>query len=458
MVSNWKNNFRVNITLRVLALLLTMFALIKLSNSGGSNMIWTTSFVAAVLFYQVYTLIRLMEDTNRELLNFLSSIRYDDFTQTYRLSGKGGTFDELNREFNKVIHKFKEIRAEKEAEYQYLKNIIHHIGIGILSFDKEGNVQIINTAAKRLFKVSRLRNIQNLADFSPELVENLEQLRTGSKSLVRIRKNGEMIQLAIYGIELYLKGEEFKLVTIQNIHSELEEQEMDAWQNLIRVLTHEIMNSVAPISSLAQTVEGEVSYLKQEDELIKPEDLEDIQMAIQTIQRRSENLIKFINEFRSLTHVQTPKMEHVEVARMFEEVKLLMNHDCNDTKIMLHLKVEPINLMLTADPALIEQVLINIVKNAIQALQAMTDEENPQKEVWLTAELDKNSRPVITIRDNGTGIEKDALDRIFIPFFSTKKGGSGIGLSLSRQIMRQHKGTITATSTLGEGTMFQLKF
>jgi len=457
MASNFKNNFRINVTLRVLALLLTMYAMVGLSQSGGAAMVWTATFVGALLFYQVYALVRLMEDTNRELLNFLSSIRYDDFSQTYRLSGKGGTFDELNQEFNKVINKFKEIRAEKEAEYQYLKNIIHHIGIGILSFDKDGNVQIINTVAKRLFKVNRLRNIQNLKDFSPELVETLKQLRTGAKSLVRIRKNGEMVQLAVYGIELYLQGEEFKLVTIQNIHSELEDQEMDAWQNLIRVLTHEIMNSVAPISSLAETVEGEVNYLKEEEE-IKAEDLEDVSMAIQTIKRRSENLIRFISEFRSLTHVQEPKLEHLEVARMFDEVKLLLNHDCADTKITLHIKVEPPNLLITADPAMIEQVLINIVKNAIQALQSMTDEENPHKQVWLTAEMDEKSRPLITIRDNGPGIEKDALDRIFIPFFSTKKGGSGIGLSLSRQIMRQHKGTITATSTLGQGTCFQLRF
>jgi len=253
-------DFRLNVIFRVTGITVTIFALVYILKS--SNYFVTVGFVGALIIYQVVALINLMENTNKELVDFLSSIRYDDFTHAYKLTGRGGSFDQLNQEFNKVIHKFKHIRAEKEAEYQYLKNIIRHIGIGILSFDKDGNVKIINTAAKRLFKINRLRNIKKLEEFSPELIETFRELRTGSKALVRVRNNEEVVQLAIYAIELYLKGEEFKLVTVQNIHSELEDQEMDAWQNLIRVLTHEIMNSVTPISSLANTANSSFEYFK----------------------------------------------------------------------------------------------------------------------------------------------------------------------------------------------------
>ena len=450
-------DFRLRVISRVVFLTLTISILFYLIFS--QTYFITVAFVAGLVVYQVSAMVNLLENTNREVIDFLSSIRYDDFSQSYQLTGRGGTFDQLNNEFNKVIQNFKNIRNEKEAEYQYLKNIIHHIGIGIMSFDKKGDVQIINTAAKRLFKVNRLRNISKLQAFSPELVEHLHQLRTGSKALVRIRDNGEIVQLAIYAIELYLKGEEFKLVTVQNIQSELEEKEMEAWQNLIRVLTHEIMNSVTPISSLANTVQGEVDYIKSNaDQQVSMEDLEDIGMAIDTIKRRSEALIRFVSDFRNLTHMPEPNLNHVKVAEMFRHIQILMNSECKLYKINFETRLEPESLIVTADQELIEQVLINMVKNAVQALEEMGEEENAHKTIMLSAYQNSNNRPVISVNDNGPGIDKDALDRIFIPFFTTKKSGSGIGLSLSRQIMRKHKGTITANSNPGEGTTFNLVF
>lgn len=448
-------DFRLNVIVRVIGITVTVFALVYIIKS--SNYIVTVGIVGGLVVYQVIALISLMENTNRELVDFLSSIRYDDFSHSYKLTGKGGSFDQLNKEFNKVLKKFKDIRAEKEAEYQYLKNIIHHIGIGLISFDKNGDVQIINTAAKRLFQVNRLRNIRKLEEFSPELIENFRQLRTGSKALVRVRKNGEVVQLAVYAIELYLKGEEFKLVTIQNIHSELEEQEMEAWQNLIRVLTHEIRNSVTPVSSLASTAEDSIAYLKDEEH-ISWDDLEDIQLAIQTIKRRSEAMIRFVSEFTSLTHVPTPKLKHVKVAEMFEHISILMNHDSEESGVNLEMNIDPEGLIITADQEQLEQVLINLTKNAIQALGELSSEERPIKTVKMIAYQNKNNRPIIDVIDNGPGIEQEALDRIFIPFYTTKSGGSGIGLSLSRQIMRQHRGTITAKSVVDEGTEFSLKF
>ncbi len=455
-------DFRLNIIARVIGLAFSLFIWSLLLVQDG--LLVTSLLVLGLVIFQVASLIRLMENTNREVINFLSSIRYDDFSTAYKLTGSGGTIDALNQEFNNVVKEFKQLRTEKEADYQYLKNIIHHVGIGILSFSKNGDVQIINAAAKRLLRVNRLRNIQKLESFSPDLVEQLTHLRTGHNALVRVRtEEAGVVQLAIYAIELYLRGEEFKLVTIQNINSELEEKEMEAWQNLIRVLTHEIMNSVAPVSSLAGVLEDELDYLKERgatnpNHPLQEEDFEDVQMAVKTIKRRTEALIHFVNDFRNLTNMPTPRLEHVTVKDIFDHISMLMTHEFQSSNIAFSTHLDPEALLITADREMIEQVLINLIKNAMQALELQVAEGKSYKSISLIGRQDGDNRPVITVKDNGPGIDSEALDRIFIPFFTTKKNGSGIGLSLSRQIMRLHKGTISARSKDGEGTEFDLKF
>jgi len=448
-------NFRFNIIARVTGLTASIWGFAALWGEAGYTI--TTMGLGAMVIFQVIGLIRQAENSNKEVVDFLNSIRHDDFSQQYKLSGEGKSINELNHAFNEVLAKFKEVRAEKEANYQYLKTIIHHVGIGIISFNKQGEIQIINNAAKRYFKINQLTHIEKLRNFSNELVEKVWNLRTGTRDLVKIYTNDEVIQLAIYAIELNLRGEDYKLITLQDIHLELEEQEMDAWQKLIRVLTHEIMNSIAPISSLAATIGGEVEYLQENAEKgISAEDLGDMHLAIQTIQRRSDGLIRFVSDFRNLTHVPIPKFNHVKVLDILTRVAVLMGNEMEQSTIDFRMSVEPDTLMITADSEMIEQVLINLVKNAIQALESC--EGKPEKQVVLFAKQDEKSRPFIVVRDNGSGIEKEAIDRIFIPFFTTKKNGSGIGLSLSRQIMRQHKGSITAHSEINMGTDFVLKF
>jgi nitrogen fixation/metabolism regulation signal transduction histidine kinase len=449
------NNFRTNVFLRVGALSATIFAFANVIGQSGYTI--TGLGLGGLIIAQTLWLIRKVENTNREVIHFLNAIRYDDFSYHYRPTTEGETFQELAAAFNNVISRFREIRNDKEAHYQYLKTIIHHIGIGLVSFDAMGNVQIMNTAAKRLFKITgSVRNVQELGEFSPELVEKFIRLRTGNRDLIKIVHGAEIIQLAMYAIELTLQGKEYKLITLQNIHNELEEQEMDAWQKLIRVLTHEIMNSVTPISSLASTLEGEVEYLQENNGQLRPEDIEDMQMAIKTIQRRSEGLIRFVSDFRNLTHVPMPQFKNVYVSEIFAHVVKLMEPEMKANEVKCQVEVEPPSLVITADREMIEQVLINIVKNAIQALSDV-ERENGRR-IVLLARFDEKSHPFIIVRDNGPGIDPDALERIFIPFFTTKKSGSGIGLSLSRQIMRSHKGTLTAHSVVGEGTDFILKF
>lgn len=396
-----------------------------------------------------------MDRLHKETLTFLNSIQYDEY-DTYP-EETGSSFDFLYREFNKVANKMRWVRAEKDEQYYYLRNIVKHLGIGLITFNKYGDVHILNTTAKQLFNVQYLKNINSLKSLSPVLVETFFSLKTGGSDLVRIERNGEIIQLSVYAIELTLKEEVFKLISLQNIQNELEEKEMEAWQNLIRVLTHEIMNSVTPISSLAASVDQEIlSHIKEEaaKSEIDTEEMKDIHQAIQTIERRSKGLIRFVSDFRNLTKIPTPKIGKVLVQDLFNRIKVLLKHDLAKANITLKVDIEEEQLAINADQELIEQVLINLMKNAIQALE----EKDSDKRIALTAYQEPKKRVVIQVADNGSGIEEEALSKIFIPFFTTKKQGSGIGLSISKQIMRQHKGNISVKSTIDEGTTFVLKF
>ncbi len=448
------NNSKIAIYARVGLLTLTIFLL---SYTLYSDAFIITQLVIFILFgLQVYALIKFMDKGNNELMNFLNSIRYDDISYTYKTDSKNEDINKLNNELNKVLKNLREVRKEKEADFQYLKNIVQHVGIGLITFDKEGKIQIMNTAAKKLLKVNQAEAIEDLNVVSPSLVEIFRRLRTGGRDLIRLEIGGDIVQLAIYAIELTLRGDEFKLVSIQNIQSELEEKEMEAWQNLVRVLTHEIMNSVTPISSLANTVEEELKTQLSNDQdvnHITNDEVEDLHLAIQTIKKRSQGLIRFVQDFRNLTHIPKPKIAEIEIDCLLNELLLLLKNEAESNGINIKVRIDPKNLTINADKELIEQVLINLIKNAIQAFDEQTN-----RLVEISAYMDEKSRPVISVKDNGNGIDDEALEKIFIPFFTTKKTGSGIGLSLSRQIMRQHQGMLGVKSKLDEGTEFFLRF
>ncbi|MEP5103465.1 MAG: ATP-binding protein [Ekhidna sp.] len=448
-------SFRFQLIGRLTLLLLTMFLFTHLYYS--ETYFFTKFLVFCLGLFQIWYLYNFLEKSNREIVHFLESIHYDDFTNTYPERKSGSSRDSLYHEFNEILKKFREIRADKEAQHQYLRTIVQHIGIGIITFDSDGEVQIMNNAAKKLLGLKLIKNINQIGREQPGLLESTKELRTGGRDLIKITKNEDEVQLAVYAIELSLRGKAFKLISIQNIQSELEEKEMEAWQNLIRVLTHEIMNSVTPISSLAATVETELAeFLKNGMNInqIKDDTIEDFYLSVKTIHNRSESLIKFVSDFRNMTRIKLPNLETNDVEEMIKHVLVLLKPDIEQSKIKVNCSVKP-GLTVNIDREQIEQVIINVVKNAIQALAA-DDKEN--KSLTITAMPLDGGGAFISVADNGTGIEEEALKKIFIPFFTTKKNGSGIGLSLSKQIMRKHGGNITAKSQIGEGTEFLLKF
>ncbi|MFK7951702.1 MAG: PAS domain-containing sensor histidine kinase [Ekhidna sp.] len=441
--------------MRIVLLMGTMFLFANLYYTD--TYFFTKFLVFVLLLIQAWYLYSFHEKSNREIVHFLESIHYDDFTNTYPEKKSGSSRDSLYHEFNEILKKFREIRADKEAQHQYLRTIVQHIGIGIITFDKKGEVQIINSAAKKLLGVTLIKNIRQVEKDHPNLTGTFFDLKTGGRDLVKITRNEEEIQLAMYAIELSLRGEAFKLISIQNIQSELEEKEMEAWQNLIRVLTHEIMNSVTPISSLAATVETELNdFLNSDSDLseITTDQAEDFYLSLKTIHRRSDSLIKFVSDFRNMTRIKLPNLASVEINEMIQHVLMLLRPDMELHGIEVNCSVKP-ELTAQIDKEQIEQVVINVVKNAVQALAAG---EKDDKRLTITAMPTDSGGVFISVADNGTGIEEEALKKIFIPFFTTKQNGSGIGLSLSKQIMRKHGGNITAKSTIGEGTEFLLKF
>jgi len=448
------NNLRFQIIIRITAIALTLFLLFQLVSSQAFSL--TIILVLTLVIVQVVALIKFVDRTNKDIVDFFEAIKNNDFSVPRQKSGNDAYSHYLNDQFEMVIKKLKKSKLAKDERQQYLTTIVQHVGIGLLTFNEKGHIQIMNIAAKRLLKVENIKSINDLQSISEELVKCFWELKTGGRSLINIETGGDERQLSVYAIELTLGNENFKLISLQNIRSELEEKEMEAWQKLVRVLTHEIMNSVTPISSLANTVEGEiVGYLDHSEEKpnIGKEDLEDIHLAVQTIQRRSDGLIRFVNDFRSLTHTPEPKFQMVSVMQLFDQIAVLLKHEIATNQIKFLMDVKPKNLALSIDPELIQQVLINLIKNAVQAL-----EERENKTIELLAFQDEKNNTLFVIKDNGAGIDEEAQSKIFIPFFTTKKSGSGIGLSLSRQIMRQHNGSISVKSKVDEGTEFTLRF
>jgi signal transduction histidine kinase len=315
-------------------------------------------------------------------------------------------------------------------------------------------VELINNAAKKLLKIPRLKNISDLESVSSKLVVKLFELSPGANDLVKLQQDEDLLQLSIYATGFVLRKQRLMLVAMQDIQGALDEKEMKSWQNLIRVLTHEIMNSITPIASLASTAHA---LLKDERKCELPESMNetigDVRNAVNTIEKRSKGLLTFIENYRKLTRIPKPDFKIVSVKDLFERVEHLMKDQFEAHGIEFMRQMDPLSLELTADSALIEQVLINLCKNAVEALKGIA-----KPKIKLKAGTDGRGNPVIKVIDNGRGIPEDVAGRIFIPFFTTRPQGSGIGLSLSRQIIRLHKGTISVTSTPAEKTVFKLRF
>jgi two-component system, NtrC family, nitrogen regulation sensor histidine kinase NtrY len=445
------NEFPTRVTIRVIFLGLMMALFMYMITRP--NMLFAAILTLVIIIIQLVEIFRFVSQTNRKLTRFLESVKYSDFISGFTADNKlGKSFRDLNVAFNEVLEAFRKARSEKEEHWQYLNSVVQQVRTGILSYDIDGNVQLINANAKRFMGISSIKNIKELIQINPRLYHAINSVDAGKSELY---KSSNELYLTIHSTELRIRGIDVKLVTLQNIQTELQKQELEAWQNLTRVLRHEIMNSITPISSLTSTLREILDHdmeRKNSHYELKEEGAEDLREGLSTIENRSKGLIKFIDAYREYTSLPKPKFTTVRLKDLIEKVAQLMKTELRKTNIDFHYSCSSDYLTIQADVEMIEQVLINLLKNAIEALN---ETEDPKLE--LVGRYDEASIKIEVI-DNGPGIIKEALEHIFVPFYTTKRTGSGIGLSLSRQIMQMHNGSLSVESEPDVRTVFTMKF
>ena len=446
---NFKN-FEWRILLRVLLLFMTLsatsFILVKQ---------WYVYLVIAapIIIYQVVDIFRFQRKAHAELDEFVESVHYRDFSRYFDVKHAPVDLQPLRKGFNEINTTFKVISKEKETQYQYLQKILELVDTGILSYEETtGLVVWMNESLKRMMQVPYLKTIHSLARRDEQLYQDIVTLKPGVSKIASAHFERSSVKILLSATAFQTEGRIYKLIAFQNVNEALDETEAKAWQKLLSVMTHEIMNSVAPISSLAETLKHRLqqTVTSFNDD---PGSLDDLELGIDTIKRRSEGLLKFAETYRNLNKITTLNLKKVYVRDLFGNLLQLMQPTLEQKNIDLETILKDTDLQLEIDVNLIEQVLINLVVNAIEAIK-----DNPDPKIVLSAYIASNHKTLIKIADNGNGMPPELIDKIFVPFFSTKKSGSGIGLSLCKQIMMLHRGNIQVQSVEGEGTAFFLQF
>ncbi len=405
-----------------------------------------------VFFFGLFILLMLISlffyinRSNRDTRYFLEAILNNDFTVKYSSGKQGKTFHELYETFNRLNDKFMEAIQSDASQYQYIVTLINQLQISVLAYDQKDRIHLTNNAFATLTGQKNILNLEGIQQQNQALYDQIKKIQNGENVVLKATINNQVKSLSISATAFRLRGTEYKLISMQDIHAELDQHEMEAWQKLIKVLTHEIMNSVAPITSLSATMK----------QLVKNEDLTDerratLEEGLDAIEVRSQGLMNFTQAYRALTRVPLPNIKQVDGKAFFQRISSLFEPTLKGSRISWQVHLPEEEFKLSIDPDLIEQVIINLLKNAKEAVDDSTGK------ISMTYALADGENPsVITIRDNGIGIPEDIIEKIFIPFYTTKSEGSGIGLSLAKQIVQSHKGELSFY-TLPTGTSFLVK-
>jgi nitrogen fixation/metabolism regulation signal transduction histidine kinase len=438
------------LVIRVLLLLATLTAFAFLVISGRFSFL---IIIVPVIIFQLFEIFKFLKTTQDEVTDFVESVHYRDFSRHFDVSHAPVELQPLRKGFNEINSAIKVISRERETQYQYLQKILELVDTGILSYETaSGNITWMNESLKKMLQIPYLKTLDSLAKRDPQLYEEIKAIKPGENKVVTLNRDKNSFRTLLSATAFQTDGVIYKLIAFQNVHEALDENESQAWKKLLSVMTHEIMNSVAPISSLADTLKNRIKQAAEEKEHTVTS-MEDIELGINTIKRRSEGLLKFAETYRNLSKVTNPNLKAIPVMDLFENLHHLMEPTLEQKKIELELVMKDPGLVVDADLNLLEQVMINLIVNAIDAVK---EKEHPR--IILSAEKNKGSRTEIRVADNGYGMSAEVMENIFVPFFSTKKSGSGIGLSLCKQIMMLHKGNIQVQSREGEGSVFTLQF
>ena len=393
--------------------------------------------------------------TNREVARFLDAARHADYSQRFGYEDMGTGFGELAAAFTDVLDRMYDQRSNLEAELRRLRALIDHIPIPLMTLHSDNSITLQNNASRRLFGSAHVTQLADLKQFGTGFHDAVTEAVPGRRELVTFSVEGIEYQLTLATSENIIAGETSRLISLQDIQSELNVTQAEAWQDLVRVLTHEIMNSITPVTSLAATAREVVDDVvtKAGDDSPLGEDLVDLRDAVHTVARRSESLTQFVNSYRQITRLAPPEKKRVHLGELFESVSRLAEAEWPGSGEVLSARVEPSELDVYADRDLLEPVVMNLLRNAFQAT---ADVERPRIE--LRGRLNRRGNVVVEVGDNGPGVPDDIARKIFVPFFTTKKDGSGVGLALARQVMTAHGGFVRVAPSSSGGALFTLTF
>ena len=419
---------------------------------GDNQLFFNQIILSLILIAQIVELIYFLNHTNRELARLFFAIKHGDFSITFKQWPLSKSFKDLQQSMSEIIDAYKRVKIEREAQFQFLQVLITQLRVGTISI-ADDEIVLINPTAEGLLNIKGLKNWSHIMQLNPEFANRVGELGENGRRLIEIKTKDETKLFSVDVSTHLILEREHRLITFQDINSEIEQKEIEAWHKLIRILTHEIMNSITPIASLTETMLGMLPA-KDGNEIgvsdMTKESISDLRFSLNTIQNRSEGLLQFVENYRKLTKLPKPKPEITNINTFLQGIEKLMAETLHRQQIKLSLDVHDTALSARLDPALMEQVVINLITNSAHALEG-----RPDKRIGVKVYAADN-QVVIEVSDNGKGIPEKDLKEIFIPFFSTRREGSGIGLSLSKQIVSQHGGRIKVKSVPEQGTSFSV--
>lgn len=445
-----RSRYFLNVIIRVILISLNCFVLIWLFLNTQRPA--TIVFVFLILVIQTLSLIYYHNRIMRDLANFLVFLEEEDTTLSFSKKRVERSFKGLVAQLDRINTKLQAARLERERHYHYLQTIVKQIDTGIISYDQNGIVEIFNPAASVLLGIRNLKHISELFIRFPELSEEKHTSKRIYSTAIKIVTNGNEKMLAVKLGALKFDDKWIRLLSLQDIKTELEAGELDAWRKLIRIQRHEIINSLTPISTLTTAIKrrlisGAGRKLVAE---LTDDQINDTLNSVEVIEERSKGLIAFMERYKSITDLPGIKLATVNISTLFNTIYTLFQKELHEKGIILIPEIAPEKLTLYADEQLLEQVIINLVKNSIEAI------DNDHGKIRLIAFQSRHNL-ILQVTDNGKGIDSSALESIFVPSYTTKENGSGIGLSISRQIIQLHKGSIDVRSDPGVETTFEIK-
>ena len=438
--------FYLNLLIRMMLILATMFILaFAIQNMLEDQLMFTFIVLSGLLLLQMVLLLRYLRHTNRLLTKFVLAMANQDFTQKFGKEKGRAAYQDLQQAFNKIIEKYQSVYLEKESQSFMMHHLVKEIPAGIMVLNQEGEVLVRNQAMEDLLMLEEGRS---------GFYDKILKPGVPGTYAYKLTSSGEQLNLSVNVSEFILLNKVHKIILVQDISKEVNAGEVDAIQRLLRILTHEIMNSLAPVQSLTETITMLMTNAEgkpREQESLSQRNYNDILESVQAIKERAGGLDSFVHRFRTLTRLpEKLETEVVKVEHLFASVVKLMHTDLD--KVDFHTELEHEDLEIRIDAALVEQVLINLINNS---LTAMTEQSNPR--LVLKAKR-SDTYILVQVTDNGSGIPSDRLTDIFTPFYSTKEQASGIGLSFVKQILKLHNASIHVQSIHGEGSTFSIRF